>query len=476
VRTFDLIIIGTGSGNSIPGPEFADWDIAIVEDGKFGGTCTNVGCIPTKMFVHPADLADAVRLARPLGVDAHLDAVHWPAIRDRIFGRIDAIEDGGRRYRKGERSPNTTVYEGIGRFVGAKELEVSLHDGTVETILADKVVIAAGARPRIPPIPGLAELPATLRHTSDTVMRIDELPARVLIIGGGYVGAEFAHVFGSFGSQVTVVARTMLLLPHHDTAIAEAYTAHAGKRFDVRLHTEVVSVEPGTSAGPDGLTATLTDGGSVEADIVLVATGREPNGNRLDVERTGVGLDGDGRVVVDRYQQSAVDGIFALGDVSSAHQLKHVANHEARVVAHNLLHPEAMRAADHRFVPSAVFTDPQVAAVGLTEEEAIDRGVDYVTYTQRYGDIAAGWAREDTTNFLKVLADPVTGMLIGAHVIGPEAATVIQPVIQSMSFGLSAHETARGQYWIHPALSELVENALLGLPEPTGGTPGRAHG
>jgi mycothione reductase len=204
---------------------------------------------------------------------------------------------------------------------------------------------------------------------------------------------------------------------------------------------------------------------------VLVATGREPNGNRLDVERTGVGLDGDGRVVVDRYQQSAVDGIFALGDVSSAHQLKHVANHEARVVAHNLLHPEAMRAADHRFVPSAVFTDPQVAAVGLTEEEAIDRGVDYVTYTQRYGDIAAGWAREDTTNFLKVLADPVTGMLIGAHVIGPEAATVIQPVIQSMSFGLSAHETARGQYWIHPALSELVENALLGLPEPTGGTP-----
>jgi mycothione reductase len=298
-------------------------------------------------------------------------------------------------------------------------------------------------------------------------MRIDELPRRVVIVGGGFISAEFAHVFGSFGSRTTIVARTTSLLPHHDAAISAAYTDHARSRYDVRTATTVRRIRPGTGDGPAGLTAELSDGSTVEADIVLLAVGRIPNGDRLDVAATGVELDDAGRVVVDEYQQTTQPGVFALGDVSGEHQLKHVANHEARVVAYNLRHPDAMRPADHRFVPFAVFTDPQIASVGLTEEQAVASGVDYVSYTQRYADIAAGWAREDTGNFLKVLADPETGMLIGAHVIGPEAATVIQPLIQSMSFSLSAHETARGQYWIHPALSELVENALLGLPEPT---------
>jgi mycothione reductase len=166
---------------------------------------------------------------------------------------------------------------------------------------------------------------------------------------------------------------------------------------------------------------------------------------------------------VDDQQLTTVDGIFALGDVSSAHQLKHVANHEAKVVAHNLLHPDAPRRSDHRFVPAAVFTDPQIAAVGLTEAECRAGHLDYTAAVQDYGDVAYGWAMEDTTGFCKVIAERGSGRILGAHVMGAQASTVIQPLIQAMSFGLGAREMATGQYWIHPALAEVVENALLGL-------------
>jgi len=194
-----------------------------------------------------------------------------------------------------------------------------------------------------------------------------------------------------------------------------------------------------------------------------------PNSDLLNVRATGVTIDPRGLVVVDDYQETVVPGIYALGDISSPYALKHVANHEARVVRHNLAHPEARITSNHRFVPAAVFTEPQIAAVGLTEQEAERRGIPHVTGRRDYSGIAAGWARGDTTGFVKVLADPDTGLLLGAHVIGPEAATVIQPLIQAMSFGQRAHEVARGQYWIHPALTEVVENALLSLPKPKPG-------
>ena len=328
-------------------------------------------------------------------------------------------------------------------------------------------MLAAGSRAVVPDIPGLD---AVRYHTSDTVMRIEELPERVVILGGGYIAAEFGHVFASFGSAVTHVARGAALLRHHDADISAAFTAAATARYDVRLHTTVTAVRP-SPAGGDAAILHLDgpDGPStVEADVLLIATGRHPNGDRLAVTETGVQLDRSGRVVVDEYQQTAVTGIFALGDISARNQLKHVANHEARVVAHNLAHPDAPIAADHRFVPSAVFAHPQIATVGITEQRARAHGIDYVTARRDYAGVAAGWAREDTTGFCKVIADPATGLLLGVHIIGPEAATVIQSAITAMHFGIPAHRLARGQYWIHPALPEVLENALLALPDPTG--------
>jgi mycothione reductase len=208
---------------------------------------------------------------------------------------------------------------------------------------------------------------------------------------------------------------------------------------------------------------TCPSGETIEGDALLVATGRRPNGDRMDVARTGLQLTRDGRIEVDEYQRTSVEGIWALGDVSSPYQLKHVANHEARVVQHNLLHPDALRATSHRFVPSAVFTHPQVASVGQREQDLRDSATPYVAKVQAYGDVAFGWAMEDTTGFVKVLAAP-DGTLLGAHFLGPQASSLIQVLVQAMVFGQKAQEVAHGQYWIHPALPELIENALLGLP------------
>jgi mycothione reductase len=201
----------------------------------------------------------------------------------------------------------------------------------------------------------------------------------------------------------------------------------------------------------------------VTGDVLLVATGRVPNTANLGLDVAGIVTHQDGGVTVDAHGRTNVEGVWALGDVSSAHQLKHVANHEARVVAHNLAHSGDLRSFDHRYVPSAVFTSPQIATVGLTEEQLKASGRRYVTKSQAYGDTAYGWAMEDTTGVCKVIADPATGELLGAHLMGPQASNLIQPLIQGMSFGQTAVEVARGQYWIHPALGEVVENALLGL-------------
>jgi mycothione reductase len=294
-------------------------------------------------------------------------------------------------------------------------------------------------------------------------MRIPELPKDLVIIGGGFVSVEFAHVFSALGVHVTVVVRGDGLLTHCDDAICHRFNEVAATKWDVRTHENVI----GSHQDGERIVLELDDDETISADVLLVATGRVPNGDLLDAELAGVEVDEDGRVVVDQYQRTTARGIFALGDVSSDYQLKHVANHEARVVKENLLRDwddtAALVASDHRFVPSAVFTDPQIATVGLTEAEARAAGHDIVVKVQNYGDTAYGWAMEDTTGIAKLIAERGTGKLLGAHILGHQASSIIQPLIQAMSLGQTAAEVARGQYWIHPALPEVIENALLGL-------------
>ncbi|QHN26160.1 mycothione reductase [Gordonia pseudamarae] len=458
-QVVDLAIIGSGSGNSIPDERFDDMSIAIFEESVYGGTCLNVGCIPTKMFVYAADVADTIGGAARYGISASFDGADWPSIVARVFGRIDPISAGGKEYRV-ERCPNITVYPSHVVVDGRDPDGLYRLVTDTATVLARQVVIAAGARPVIPP--AIADS-GVRYYTNNDVMRLPALPERLTIVGSGYIAAEFAHVFGSLGSRVTIIARSGRLLRSQDDDISARFTEVAHEQWGVRQNSDV----SGASELPDGgVRISFADGSHCDADALLVAVGRRSNGDRLGLDSIGVTVHDDGRVVVDDAGRTAARGVWALGDVSSPYQLKHVANHEQRVVQANLLKgwdATDLDRFDHRFVPGAVFTDPQVASVGLTESQARAAGHDITVKVQNYGDVAYGWAMEDTTGLCKVIAERGTGRILGCHILGPQASTVIQPVIQAMSFGLDARRMARGQYWIHPAMPEVLENALLGL-------------
>ncbi|MEX3610201.1 mycothione reductase [Rothia sp. LK2588] len=460
---FDLIIIGSGSGNSLITEDWENKKVAMIDGGTFGGTCLNFGCIPTKQYVYPATVAAKAEELHELGVTAQVTSTDWPAMRDRIFARIDAISQGGLEYR--QNSENVTVIEEYAKFVDPHTVETS----SGRQLTAPQIVVANGSRNIVPEIEGIDHAKV---YTSDTVMRMPELPERVLIIGGGYIAAEFAHVFHGLGAQVIQAHRSDVLLRKSDPEVSARFAEEAARQWDLRMNHSVT----GISENSDGSLRVAMDheGTAVTADVdvVLLAIGRRPNTDTVNAAPFFDVDDSSQLLAVDEFQRvlhqrQPVTGIYALGDVSSPHQLKHVANAEMRTVAHNLVHAEDLHTTDHRYVPSAVFTHPQIAQVGLTEPQARERaaqeGFELAVKVQNVGDVAYGWAMEDQVGFLKVLANRETGELLGAHMIGEEASNIIQPLIQAMSFGQTALEVARGQYWIHPALSEVVENALLGL-------------
>jgi len=450
-RSYDLVIVGAGSGNMLPAKEFASWRIAVVESQRFGGTCLNRGCIPSKMLVHTADVAQAVRHAGRFGIRAKWAGADWPAIRDRVFGRIDPLHDRAVAYR---RAHGSDVFVGEARFVAPKVLRVG-----DEELRAERFVLATGSRPSIPRIDGLDAVPFV---TSDTAMRLDKLPQSMVVLGGGYIAAEMSHIFGSLGTRVTIVTRGESMLSRHDADIRARFTELYRKRFDLRLGATVDRA----AATRKGIRLSLTGpNGAEEAEgeVLLVAIGRVPNSDLLDVAAAGIQADAHGHVSTDDTYATNVPGIWAFGDLANQFQLKHMANAEARLVSHNLLHPYQPKRASFGVVPAAVFADPQIATVGATEDELRAEGRPYRAAVRKYGDAAYGWALEDTTSFVKVLADPATRLLLGAHILGPQASTLIQPLIQAMCLGNTVDEVASDVLYIHPALSEVVEQALLEL-------------
>lgn len=449
MKTYDLIVVGAGTGNVLLAPEVAHLRSAIIEPDRFGGTCLNRGCIPSKMLVVTADAARAVAAAQRLGVHATLDKVDWPAIRARVFGRIDPLHTAAVDYR--QRS-GIDVYTEPARFVSPRVLEV----GT-EQLTAERIVVAAGGRPVIPAIPGLDTVAV---HTSDTIMRVDEVPSSLIVVGGGFIAAEFGHVFGAFGADVTIVQRGPRLLMAEDEQVSARFTELAQRRFRVRLDTTVTAV----AARGNGVAVTTEREGHVdvlEASALLLATGRRPNTDVLDVAAGGLEVDGHGHLVTDDTYQTSVPGVWALGDIANHFQLKHMANAEERVVRHNIIHPEAPRRRQHNLAPHAVFSEPQIASVGLTEQEVRRLGRDHIIAVRKYADTAYGWALEDTTSFVKLIAEPRARTLLGAHIIGPQAATLLQPLLQGMQLGQTIDQLAHDVLYVHPALTEVVEQALL---------------
>lgn len=463
---FDLCIIGSGSGLSLIDDDISDWKIALIDKGTgpteaFGGTCLNAGCIPTKMLAMPASYALAPEYASRVGVGLDLASVDFKAIQSRTFNRTDSISVSGLAG-LGKRD-NVEVFFGAATFVDEHTVRVGRRE-----ITADRIVIAAGSRPRPITAPGFddAYLQAFV-HTSQSIMRVEELPHRLVILGGGIEAVEFGHIFAGMESQVSIISRSEPLLRAYDSAIGQQVTEELSERAVVRLNQNVTGLD---SDDFGGVVLTTEDSLGIEysyaADAVLVCLGRIPNGDQLHLDAAGISLDKHGFIPVDDHMRTSADHIWALGDICSPMMLKHLANAQARVVKRNLLAERdgtALVSCDERFVPQGIFTEPQVACVGASEEQLVRSKVDYISHIQRYDSVVYGWAVNDSGHFVKLLADPAGEHLLGAHIVGEQATTLIQPLVQAMSLGQTISEIALHQYWIHPALTEVVENALLGI-------------
>ncbi len=454
VRHFDFIIIGSGAGLNIAEPLASQGHrVAVVEKGPLGGTCLNRGCIPSKMLIHSADVVETIKNAHLFGIRVQGYDVDFTSIVKRVTEWVD--EDAREIEASFSGSDNPVLFKGEGRFVGRKE--ISAGD---ETITADKILIAAGGRPVIPEIEGLR---GTGFITSDEALRLKRQPKVLTILGGGYIAAEMAHFFGSLGTKVNIIEKHDTLIYREDEEIAKEFTAIFRTKYNVFTGYEPVKV----AKSGDTLAVTLRDihgkSGVIRSDQLLVATGRRPNSDGLDLEKTGVKTDESGFIIADEYLETNVKGIFALGDVLGHYLFRHSANLESEYDFYNMIDPQRKVPVDYTAMPHAIFTSPQIAGVGKTEQELRREKADYLVGKHEYINTAMGKAIEDSTGFVKILVDKKTKRILGCHIMGSDASTLIHEVLVAMKSGDGSIGNITRTIHIHPAMSEVIQRAAGNL-------------
>ncbi|MEW6748465.1 MAG: dihydrolipoyl dehydrogenase [Candidatus Micrarchaeota archaeon] len=439
---FDLIVIGSGSGLDVAvAAASRGMKVAIVEEGHLGGTCLNRGCIPTKILIHAADVLKTIRNAGVFGISTGKVSVDFKKVmaRARVVDHDSAEIEANLRKAK-----NITLYKERAVFSGPKTLKLKGRE-----ITAEKILIAAGTRPSVPPVEGLDKV----RHmTSDEALKVESIPKKLIIMGGGYIACELAHFFGTMGSEITILQRNVRLLPREDEELSQRFTELFSKQYDVRLGFSVKKVEQkGGKIIVHG-----ADGKTVEGTDLLVATGRTSNSDILQVDKTGVKTDKHGYIETNEYMETSVPGIWALGDIAGRYLFKHSANLEAEYVTIALLTPDHKHPVDYTAMPHAVFSDPQIAGVGFTEQELKEKGEDYLVGKYYYKNTGMGEALAEKEGFVKFIAD-YEGKVLGCHILGPEAATLIHEVLVSMKAGKGHVNDIINTIHIHPALSEVVQ-------------------
>ena len=464
-QTFDFLTIGSGSGLDVASVAAnRGQSVAVVEKGPLGGTCLNRGCIPSKHLLYHAAVLETVRNAGAFGIHAEVTAIDFADI---VRSVNEEVRSSSRSIRNAWRTADEhRLIEGEARFVDDHTVEIVDGPDAGIRATADTILIAAGARPTIPPIDGIDAVPYI---TSTEALTRETPPDRLVIVGGGYIAAELGHFFGTFGSDVTIIGRRRQLLPQADAEVGATFTDRYAERFEVHTgyeaiaatgDTEAVTVEarPYPPAWDD-------EGGadrepvSVTGDTLLIAAGRRPNSDTLNLEATDVETDEAGFIRTDEYLRTTADGIWALGDIVGEYLLKHNANHEAGTVVQNLFGDELVPI-DYSGMPFAVFGRPEVAGVGVREQDLDPDETEYATRTYAYDDTARGQAMQ-ANGFVKVIIDP-GGKILGCHIIGPDASTLIEEVVVAMTAGTGTVWDIRDSIHVHPALSEVVERAFAG--------------
>ncbi|MEF8851872.1 MAG: dihydrolipoyl dehydrogenase [Haloarculaceae archaeon] len=445
----EVLVVGGGTGNNVAAAAAdAGLDTALVEKGALGGTCLNRGCNPSKMLIQAATAANHVREAGEFFVDATLDDVDYAAIVDDMDETLSPIAAGMEaRYREKD---HLTLYADEAVFVDERTVAVG-----GERVSGDKVVVAAGSRPLVPPIEGLDDVDYM---TSTEALYRREQPDSLVVLGGGYIAVELGYFFESLGTDVTVVEMLDTLVPREDTDIAAAFTELARERHEVYTGHRATSVES-TDAGVR-VHAETEDGETVavSGDDLLVALGRRPNTDTLDVEAAGIETDDDGFVVTNDRLETSAENVWAQGDIADNAMFKHSGDYETRVAVDNVVHGED-RATDFTAMPHAIFTEPQMAGVGKTEDELRDESREYVVGRQDLPGTPMGRAKKLDHGFVKVLAAP-DGEILGCHILGYEASTMLHEVVVAMRAGSGRVSDITDTIHAHPTLNKAVEYAF----------------
>jgi mycothione reductase len=450
MKEYDVIVVGSGAGMIIVNQALIhDAKVALIDRGpRLGGTCLNYGCIPSKMLIYPADRIMEVRRAAELGIRARVEEIDFNAVMDRMRKSRD---DGEKQVRDDiKRIEDMDFYEAEAHFVEDYTLEVN-----GDKIKADRIFLVSGSRPVIPPIKGIDEVDYL---TNQSVLELKERPESIIIIGGGYIGVEYAHFFDAVGTKVTIIEMADRLVLSEELELAGLLLEELRKRMTISLNTTVVEMKKVEG----GVVVTTRDSGNgrlteFSAKTVMIAIGRRSNADILKVENTGVELDGKGFIKVDKYFETSKKNIFAVGDANGEQMFTHVANREAALAIDNVLH-DKMGTIDRNAVPHAVYSFPQIASVGMGEEAAKKEHRVLVGKT-RYYDVAKGEAMMEKEGFAKAILEEKSEKILGFHIIGPCAPILIQEVANAMISGGHANEIFRGIH-IHPALSELVPVTL----------------
>jgi pyruvate/2-oxoglutarate dehydrogenase complex dihydrolipoamide dehydrogenase (E3) component len=471
IEYYDAVVIGAGQGGMPLARALAEAGrkTAIVEREHVGGTCINEGCTPTKTMVASAKAAYFDRRSADYGIRDGSVAVDMPRVRQRKRDIVESFRSGDER--RLEETENLDLVMGEARFSGPKELEVDLVGGETISMTADDIFINTGARPANPPIEGLQNVP-TLNSTS--IMELDELPERLLVLGGSYVGLEFAQMFRRFGSEVTVVERGRQLMSREDPDVAEAVAGIVRQDgIEVLLGAEPRRVEQGDDGGILVTVDTPDGERELEGSHLLVAAGRPPNTEKLDLEAAGVETDKRGFVHTNDRLETNVPGIYAVGDVKGGPAFTHISYDDFRILRTNLLEGGDATIAD-RLVPYTVFIDPQLGRIGLSEGEARDRGLDVQVARMPMSYVARALEVDEARGFMKAVVDADTGRILGCAILGIEGGEIMA-MIQIAMMGDLPYTALRDAVFAHPTLAESLNNlfAPLGdVPTRRAATPG----
>ncbi len=444
MKQYDLIVVGTGGATLVvDGAIKKGLSVALIEKGKFGGTCLTRGCIPTKVMVTAANAVREVEDFKKIGINVGPATIDWDIMSKRTWYMIDKSNDLYTYYNDFD---NVDVYRGAATFLEDKVMEVYLNDGTVsEPITADKIVLGVGGYSKINDIPGLQEA----GYLSSESLFGDKYPTKpfksLAIMGGGPIGTEFGHVFATAGTEVHLIQHNIRLLPKEDKEISEHIyqnLKHQGLHVYLNQEPEEVRVENGEKVIviKDRATGEIQE---VRAEEILMASGIKPSVEELHLERTHIETKRGGWIRTNEFLETSVLGVYALGDVNGEAPFRHKANYEGDILAHNLFFaesPQDYRWARYDVVPAVTFTYPEVGHVGLTEQEAIDQGYNVGTSKNYYSTTAKGFAMglmpgDIDDGFVKIVVDKDTNNILGIHVVGPQASILFQPYVNLMNSG-----------------------------------------